>query len=107
MTPISVIERIVANVSALRGGTIPPAEVVDHLFVQRMDWFELIKTLRMIYELSILDVEKMALSHDGWRRWCNTRIRTDPRCQKLARRHMKKYGENSLIEKDGDGFRVR
>jgi predicted phosphoadenosine phosphosulfate sulfurtransferase len=102
-----VLERIKANVSALRGGTIPPAEVVDRLFDQKMDWFELTKTLRMIYELRILDVETLALSHEGWRRWCNSWIKTDPRCRKMAWQHMKYNGEDSLIETDGDGFRIR
>jgi hypothetical protein len=101
------LERIQANVSAFRGRSLSSSEVIDRLFVQRMDWFELIKTLRMIYEVSILDVEKMALSHEAWRRWCNNRINTDPRCRKMARHHMKHNGANALVEKDGDGFRVR
>ena len=90
-----------------RGGTLPPADVVDRLFLQRMDWFELIKTLRMIYNVSILNVEKLALSHEGWRRWCDSQIKTDPRCRKMAWQHLKYNGPNSLVEKDGEGFRVR
>jgi hypothetical protein len=107
MTQASRVERIRAHVVEFGGGEFSPAEVVDRLFVQRADWFELIKTLRMVFELGILELESIALAHAGWRRWCNHQIKNDPRCRKMAWQHLKSNGASSLIERDGDGFRVR
>jgi len=41
--------------------------------------------------------EKVALSHDGWRRLCNYRINHDGECRKQAAWHLKLHGSNSLI----------
>jgi hypothetical protein len=108
MSPTTKLERLQIIVATFRNEAknLSSAEVVDRLFSQRLEWFELIKALRMIYEVSILDAERMALAHEGWRRWCNSQINESPRCRKMAWHHVKLNGPNSLLIKEGDRFRV-
>jgi hypothetical protein len=93
----------------LRTASPPPPvkEAVDLLFHKHIDWFELMKIIRLVYDIGIFEAEKIALAHEGWRRWCDKQIISDPRCRKLAWGHMRHNGPNSLIEKDGDRLKVR
>jgi hypothetical protein len=107
MTKRTHLIRIIDNVAALRitAATLP--EAIQQLFDERTDWFELIKTIRLVYGVDIIEAERMVLAHEGWRRWCDSRINTDPRCRKLAWKHMRYNGSSSLIERDGDRLKVR
>ena len=83
-----------------------PAEVADRMFEQKARWLELIKAVRSAGGLSIFQAERIALAHDGWRRWCEARINSDPKCRKLAASHLRSNGEASLIRKVGDTFTI-
>lgn len=101
-------ERLQMNVAKFRDGeALSPSEVLDDLFSQRIDWFELIKTLRFLYDFSFLETERLALAHPGWRRWCIQQINEDPRCHKMAWHHLKQNGRHSLLQMNGDRFEVR
>lgn len=80
--------------------------LVDRLFQEKASWPELIKQIRVASEVHILMAEKIALSHNGWRRLCNYRINHDPECKKQASRHIKIHGRNSLISSVGGHFAV-
>lgn len=80
--------------------------LVDRLFQEKASWPELIKQIRGAADVDILTAEKIALSHNGWRRLCNYRINYDPECKKQASRHMKIHGPSSLISSIGGRFAV-
>jgi len=80
--------------------------LVDRLFQEKASWPELIKQIRGAADVDILTAEKIALSHNGWRRLCNYRINHDPECKKQASRHMKIHGPSSLISSIGGRFAV-
>jgi hypothetical protein len=84
-----------------------PAEVADRMFRQKARWFEIIKAVRSAGGLSIFEAERLALGHEGWRRWCEARINSDPQCRKLAAGHIRFNGEKALIRKVGDSFTFR
>ena len=79
--------------------------VAEH-FAGDGNWFELIKALRATYDITIYDAEKMVLSHAGWRRWCNKRIKSNPQCRVYAWKHLRQHGEASLIKSDGANLEV-
>lgn len=76
--------------------------LVDRLFQERSSWPELIKAIRAAAEIGIMPAHKIALSHDGWRRLCNVRINQERRCRKQALSHLKTYGADSFVIRDGD-----
>jgi len=80
--------------------------LVDQLFEEKVTWPELIKRLRMASGLDIFGAEKIALSHQGWRRLCNHRINHDSTCRKQAIRHIKYHGQNSLVALHGETFAI-
>lgn len=80
--------------------------LVDRLFQEKASWPELIKQIRGASGVDILTAEKIALSHNGWRRLCNYRINHDPKCKKQASRHIKIHGASSLISSVGGSFAV-
>jgi len=80
--------------------------LVDKLFQERASWPELIKQVRGAAGVDILTAERIALSHSGWRRFCNYRINHDPECKKLAKQHIKANGPSSLISSAGGSFFV-
>jgi len=82
-------------------------DAVDFLFAQRVDWFELLKILRQAFDAPLHDTEAMVLRHDGWRRWCERQIVADPRCRKLARRHIRARGAEALLVVSGDRISCR
>jgi hypothetical protein len=77
-------------------------DITDLLFRRRAGWVELIKALRSAHSIDILDAERLALGHEGWRRWCGHQINIDPKCRKVALRHIRDHGSQSLIGRDGD-----
>lgn len=76
--------------------------ILESMFREDRNWIKLIKDLRAAYELTIYEAEHMALSHAGWRRWCEIRVNADPQCRKLALSHARTHGPDSLVERDGD-----
>ncbi|WP_172599186.1 hypothetical protein [Rhizobium leguminosarum] len=70
---------------------------VDMLFKENATWPELIKQIRIMSKADIFTAEKIALSHQGWRRRCNYWINHDRDCKKQAVWHIKHHGPNSLI----------
>lgn len=76
--------------------------LVDRLFQERSSWPQLIKAIRAAAEVGIEPAQKIALSHDGWRRLCNVRINQEAQCRKRALSHLKTYGADSFVIKDGD-----
>ncbi|MBB3979050.1 hypothetical protein GGQ64_004286 [Rhizobium azooxidifex] len=80
--------------------------LIDRLFQEKASWPELIKQVRGASGVDILTAEKIALSHNGWRRLCNYRINHDPECKKQAARHIKIHGPSSLISSVGGSFSV-
>jgi hypothetical protein len=80
--------------------------LVDRLLHERASWEELIKAIRGATHFGIEAAEKIALSHPGWRRFCNNMIKRDPRCRKRAINHIRAHGAKSLLAKDGDTIRV-
>nr|WP_298100039.1 hypothetical protein [uncultured Shinella sp.] len=56
--------------------------------------------------LDIFAAEKVALSHEGWRRLCSHRINKEAVCRKLAVQHIKLHGAASLIVMVGEGFMI-
>jgi hypothetical protein len=105
MARLMNIDRMHANVVAY--GTDADGTAIDDLFRQGVGWIELIKTVRQIHHVSIFEAERRVLAHPGWRRWCNLRISIEPQCRKLAWSHMRYNGPDSLIEREGERFRVR
>jgi hypothetical protein len=68
----------------------------------RHRWILFIKELRATYGYSIEAAEQDALSQPVWRRWVERQINTDPRCEKMARYHIRHRAERALIrEQDG------
>ena len=80
------------------------AELLDRLFQQNATWEELIKQIRAASGLDLFEAEKIALSHQGWRRLCNHWINHDRQCKKQAVGHIKHRGANSLITLVGEKF---
>lgn len=76
--------------------------LVDRLFRERASWPELIKAIRAAAQSDIATAQKIALSHDGWRRLCTIRINQEAHCRKQALRHLKTHGAASLVVQDGD-----
>ncbi|WP_132523464.1 hypothetical protein [Rhizobium sp. BK376] len=73
------------------------AVLVDRLFQEKATWPALIKEIRAASGVDISTAEKIALSHEGWRRLCNYLINHDSACRKQAVWHMKHHGPDSLI----------
>lgn len=71
--------------------------LIDEMFRQNATWPELIKRVRAAYAVDIFTAEKIALSHDGWRRHCEHMINHDQNCRKQAVYHIKHHGPHSLI----------
>nr|WP_314087490.1 hypothetical protein [uncultured Shinella sp.] len=80
--------------------------IAEALYQERASWPELIKKIRRATGLGIFAAEKIALSHEGWRRLCTHRINNDPVCRKLAVQHIKFYGAASLIVMVGESFAI-
>ena len=101
------VARMDANVTALAGAqTLSDAEMLDRLFAQRIDWIELIKTIRRVRTVDLSAAEKIAVSHEGWRRWCERRINTEQKCRTLALAHLRHEGADALIVREGERLRV-
>ena len=82
------------------------AQLVDQHFRGGANWFMLIKDLRPAYDLSLYEAEEMALSHPGWRRWCNLRIKSDRACRMYAWRHLQAHGTASLVQQDDEQLTI-
>jgi len=80
--------------------------ITEALYRERASWPELIKRIRRVSGLGILAAEKVALSHERWRRLCTHRINNEPICRKLAIQHIKLRGAASLIVMAGEGFAI-
>ena len=102
------VDRMHANVARLGpNGPDAAGDSIDDLFQQNVDWIELMKTVRQIHDVSLDEATRLVLAHEGWRRWVDRRINSDPKCRKMAWAHMRHGGADALIEKEGDRFRVR
>ena len=84
----------------------PDLDVADQLFKQKVSWPELMKTLRQVYGVDLFEAQKLALSHDGWRRWCDAQINAHAECRNEALYHMQHQGSASLVTKDGNRLKV-
>lgn len=73
----------------------------------RNRWIKLIKDLRVQYDASILDAERIALSDPAWRRWVEKQINSDTKCRRMALSHIRYNGDASLIERDDEMLKVR
>ena len=80
--------------------------ITEALYRERASWPELIKKIRRVSGLGIFAAEKVALSHEGWRRLCTHRINNEPICRKLAIQHIKLRGAASLIVMADAGFAI-
>ncbi|WP_244471344.1 hypothetical protein [Rhizobium ecuadorense] len=80
--------------------------LVDRLFQEKASWPELIKQIRVAAGVDILTAEKIALSHNGWRRLCNYRINHNPECKKHAAQHIKIHGPSALVLSVGGSFAI-
>lgn len=76
--------------------------LIERLFQERARWEILIKEIRRASGVGLLDAQKIALSHKGWRRLCNHRINHEPPCRKQALWHVKHHGPDSFIDAQGD-----
>lgn len=72
-------------------------ELLDRCLQADVGWVETIKEIRSHYGVSFPDAQRMALSHEGWRRWVARRLNVDPQCRKQARRHIRDYGPASFF----------
>lgn len=68
-------------------------------------WLLLIKELRELYEVSILEAERIALSNRHMGRWVERQINTQQRCRKYALAHIRANGDAALITREGETFR--
>lgn len=100
------MQRNVASLIAARREN-PRIDVADELFKQKVSWPELMKSLRQVQDINLPEAQRVALSHDGWRRWCELQINSDPKCRKEALHHMRHFGSDALVESEGGRFRVR
>ena len=75
--------------------------------IERNRWIVLIKQIRLEYGLSLAEAEAKALEGPNWRRWVEVQVNTDPRCRKMALRHIRERGDASLLRNQGDIMRVR
>lgn len=100
--------RMQENVTALTAvrRTNPHFDVADQLFKQKVSWPELIKTLRQVYGVHLFEAQKLALAHEGWRRWCEAQINAHAECRKEALRHMRHQGDVSLVTRNSDRLQV-
>lgn len=76
--------------------------LVERLFQERERWEVLIKEIRKASGAGLLEAQKIALSHKGWRRLCNHRINHERPCRKQALWHLKHHGPDSFIAAQGD-----
>ena len=81
-------------------------DVPDQLFNQKVDWVELIKSIRQIFGVNIFHAEAKVLQHEGWRRFCENQINNDSKCRKAALSHKRLNGANSLIRRDGERLAI-
>jgi hypothetical protein len=75
--------------------------------MDRNRWILLVKELRAEHDVSIYAAERRALADPRWRRWVDQQINTDARCRRMALHHLLHNGTSSLIERDGERFKVR
>jgi hypothetical protein len=70
-------------------------------------WLLLIKELRVLHGVSILEAERLALKSPHRRRWVEKQINTKQPCRKYALAHIRHCGDGSLIEREGETFNFR
>ena len=72
-------------------------EIAERMFRDKAGWFELIKALRQAHAVGVFEAEALAFRHEGWRRWVQQRIDSDPKCRKYAAAHVKRHGAQGHI----------
>lgn len=77
-------------------------DLVDRLFQEKESWERLIKDIRQALGIGIVEAQKIALSHKGWRRLCNHRINHERPCRKQALWHIKHHGSDAFIAVQGE-----
>ena len=70
-------------------------------------WLLLIKELRVLHDVSILEAERIALSNAHRRKWVEKQINGHRRCRKFALAHIRYNGDASLIHREGDTFNFK
>jgi hypothetical protein len=70
-------------------------------------WLLLIKELRVVHNVSILEAERIALGSPHRRRWVESQINTHQRCRKYALKHIRAHGGSALIEREGETFNFK
>jgi hypothetical protein len=69
-------------------------KLIDDLYRSGADWIALIKEIRKQAAIGLEEAQEIALSDAGWRRRCNHSMNREPRCRKMARRHIRTHGPN-------------
>ena len=65
---------------------------------ERNRWIEFIKQIREMHGCSLDEAHRLALADPQWRRWVERQVIADPRCRKMALRHIRSAGPRSLLE---------
>lgn len=73
---------------------------------ERNQWMLHLKQIRTVHGCGIAEAERIALADPAWRRWVERQINTDVECRRMAQRHIRYRGDDALIERDNDHFRL-
>ena len=76
--------------------------LVDRLFQEGESWERLIKDIREALRVGIVEAQRIALQHKGWRRLCNYRINHERQCRKQALSHIKQHGPDAFVAAHGN-----
>jgi len=73
---------------------------------ERNQWILHIKRIRTAHGCDIAQAERIALADPAWRRWVERQINSDIDCHRMAERHICHRGDDALIEREDDYFRL-
>ena len=90
----------------------PAFDVIEDMFHSRKtwndlsnrpgNWFELVKIVRSVFQVSIDEAHRRILSHDGFRRLAQAAIDSNPDCAAYARKSIARGSLGGFAElKDG------
>jgi len=69
-----------------------------------IDWFQLHKATYFAYGWNYEHSIRYVLEHEGWNRIVQMRLKSEPRCRKVAYQYCRSHPDNGLIRKDGDRY---
>lgn len=69
---------------------------------RRLGWFDLVKIVRSVFNISIDEAHRMILDHSGFRRLVQQAIDTNVKCAKYARSGIRKGWLAGLAEMRGE-----